>query len=272
MKLNYNPEKDITMTFKMSKYPKILNEEKLFVSHAKRANTFAVYIEEQTGIRVDAKTFRDNDKGVSIDATISNVMSKRKVLDYLVANEEKIQNNDIILEEGIVCNYCVKNEVYSPSLLKEDIEYILEEKVQSIINETEIEVSESTVLEGFENDMDAVFIVEHNGDYIVESFNADVEEIYEDSDAVIDEDDFDDKVEERVVRKRLIRGGKSIFKRKATRTGYKFSGGREVRMSSKELRDRKLAQIKAARKRQSKMRTLQKSRKRSLSMRTRRLG
>ena len=130
------------------------------------------------------------------------------------------------------------------------------------------------VLEEEDKDRAMLFIVEKNGRYTVETLDDDVEEIYDAYDPIVEEDDFDNKdmVEERVTRKKLIRGGKVIIKRKSNRPGYKYEGGREVRMTSKELRDRKRAQMKAARKRKAKMGAIQKHRKKSIGLRTRRIS
>lgn len=74
---------------------------------------------------------------------------------------------------------------------------------------------------------------------------------------------------EKLVRKVLFRKGKRIRKKKTDRKGYKSVGGKEVRMSAKEKRNRKLSQRRGARKRKAtKAGAL---RKRKLTMRKRRL-
>lgn len=273
MKLSYNPDKDIRMTFSLTKYPNELNQEKGFVSDKTRAYHLGKYIEEQTGIRINTNSFRETKNGVSMDATISNVISKRKIRDYVQMNEDKIDGNDILVTEDITCNYLVNDEVYSPVYLKEDMNTILD--VRSSVKTNYIEESaEINVLEEEDKDKAMLFIVEKNGRYTVETLDNDVEEIYEDFDPLVEEDDVSDKdmIEERVTRKKLIRGGKVIIKRKSNRPGYKYEGGREVRMTSKELRDRKRAQMKAARKRKAKMGAIQKHRKKSIGLRTRRIS
>lgn len=275
MKFNYNPDFDIKMEFKLNRYPSSLKDsERVFVSHQKRAKNLAKYIEEQTGIKMNEKTFKELSTGeVLIESTISHVMHKQKIINFIDNNQDFIDGDCIKLNEELTCIYRVKNNVYNPKKLREDMQCIVEESKPTVRVHEQQSIPESDlVLEGFEDDADAIFIVESNGDYVVECFDLDVEEIYDNEADAIDEDDVTDHLEERLIMKKLIRGGRSIMKRKATRPGYKFSGGREVRMSSKEVRDRKLAQIKAARKRRSKMRTLQKSRKKSMGIRHRRIG
>lgn len=273
MKLTYNPDKDIRMAFSLKKYPSELNQAKGFVSDKTRAYHLAKYIEEQTGIRINTNTFKETKDGVSMEATIANTISKRKIKDYIEVNEDKINGDNILITEDIVCNYYVKDDVYNPVYLKEDMNSILD--VRSAVKAKCIEESvHIDVMEEEDKDRAMLFIVEKNGRYTVETLDDDVEEIYEDFDPLVEEDDFNDKdmIEERVTRKKLIRGGKVIIKRKSNRPGYKYEGGREVRMTSKELRDRKRAQVKAARKRKAKMGAIQKHRKKSIGLRTRRIS
>ena len=126
MKLSYNPDKDIRMTFSLKKYPSELNQAKGFVSDKTRAYHLSKYIEEQTGIRVNTNTFRETKDGIMMDATISNTISKRKIRDYVQMNEDKIEGNDILVTEDITCNYLIKDDVYNPVYLKEDINTILD--------------------------------------------------------------------------------------------------------------------------------------------------
>lgn len=267
MKFNYNPDLDIKMEFKLVRYPSILNEERVFNSTERRALILSEYLEEKTGIKMNRKSFRETPDYVVMEASLSNVIRKKKIIDYITINESNIEGDCIKLDDEISCYYRVKNDVYSPVMLKEDMLCIVNANTSSIVEEN--------------NDIDTLiteetfyFIVESNGNFNVELLDEDIEEIYDDPESFIDEDDFVDgaTVNESLVRKKLIRGGKTVMKRKSTRQGYKFSGGREVRMSSKEIRDRKIAQMKASRKRHSKMRSLQRSRKKSLGMRGRRIA
>jgi hypothetical protein len=271
MKFNYNPDRDIRMVFSLSKYPNELNQTKVMTSNAKRAYHFSKYIEEKTGIKVNPNTFRETNEGVMIDATISNVINKRKIKDYITINEENINGDTIKVCENITCKYLVKDKTYNPIFLKEDMETILETR-KAVKTECIEESKKYDVLEEEDEDRAVLFIVEKNGLYSVETMDDDVEEIYEDFDPIVDEDDFTENLEERLMRKKLVRGGKVIIKRKSNRPGYKFEGGREVRMSSKEVRDRKRAQMKASRKRKAKMTGLQTLRKKSIGLRTRRIG
>jgi len=64
--------------------------------------------------------------------------------------------------------------------------------------------------------------------------------------------------------RKINRGGKNIMVKKSTKEGYKNLAGREVRMSSKEKRTRKLAQKRGARKRKAKKAQTARSMKKSL--------
>lgn len=68
-------------------------------------------------------------------------------------------------------------------------------------------------------------------------------------------------LDERVRKKKVVRGGKIIKKNVSSKKGYKIVGGKEKKMSSKEKRSRKLAQRKGARKRKSKMSAIKRKRK-----------
>ena len=61
----------------------------------------------------------------------------------------------------------------------------------------------------------------------------------------ISEDDF----EEAIKRKVVVRGGKKIRKKVTTKTGYRMSEVKQVRMSAAEKRKRAKGAKKAARKR-----------------------
>lgn len=82
----------------------------------------------------------------------------------------------------------------------------------------------------------------------------DIEEIYDNEDDFIDEDyyELDQKLDERVRIKKVVKGGKVIKRSISSKAGYKIVGGKSVKMSSAEKRKRKIAQKKAARKRKAK--------------------
>jgi len=94
-----------------------------------------------------------------------------------------------------------------------------------------------------------------------------------DEDEDIDEDEYsldvdDDTIGEKVVRKKVVRGGKAIVKKVTDKAGYKVKDGREIRMSPREQQLRKKAAKKAARKRKSSMKQSQAKRQRSIKRRT----
>ena len=107
-----------------------------------------------------------------------------------------------------------------------------------------------------------------------EDFDYDFED---EIDLEIDEDeelDFeDDELSERVQKKKVVRGGKRKIVMKTDRKGYKIvkdpktGRAKEERLSPKEARNRKLAQIKGARKRKGKSGMSQ--RKRAMSIKKR---
>ena len=72
---------------------------------------------------------------------------------------------------------------------------------------------------------------------------------------------------ERVRRKRVVRKGKVKWRKYSTREGYKVVDGKEVRISPRERRRRKLSQRKAAVKRRSKRARANRVRKRSMKKR-----
>lgn len=80
-----------------------------------------------------------------------------------------------------------------------------------------------------------------------------IEEVYEEGDDIVDEDDWseNDKITETVKRKKVVRGGKVIIKKKSTKKGYKIKDGKEVRMDPKEVRARKIGQRKGSKKRKA---------------------
>jgi len=94
-----------------------------------------------------------------------------------------------------------------------------------------------------------------------------IEEYYDEDEEPIDEDDASD-IDEAVRRKRVVRGGKVMIKKKTDKSGYKVKNGKEVRMTSQERMKRKRASIKAARKRKGRQSMIQKKRKRSMTKRT----
>jgi len=94
-----------------------------------------------------------------------------------------------------------------------------------------------------------------------------IDEYYDEEEEPIDEDDATD-VDESVVRKRVVRGGQILIKRKSSKPGYKIKHGKEVRMAAQEIMKRKRASIKAARKRKGKMSMIQKKRQRSIMKRS----
>jgi len=104
-------------------------------------------------------------------------------------------------------------------------------------------------------------------DVIDNDYDDDVEEIYNDDG--IEEDDYnDDEMDESLVRKKIVRNGKVLIKKKSNKAGYKVKDGKEVRMSPQEMRKRAKAQKRASRKRKAK--SSQASRKRKLSIKKRR--
>ena len=95
-----------------------------------------------------------------------------------------------------------------------------------------------------------------------------VEEVYDDDEEEIDEDDWNDDVDEAVKRKRVVRGGKVQLKKKTDKPGYKVKGGKEVRMTPQEIMRRKRAAKKASLKRKSKKSVSSRKRVRSVAKRT----
>lgn len=72
---------------------------------------------------------------------------------------------------------------------------------------------------------------------------------------------------ERVRRKRVVRKGKVKWRKYSTREGYKVVDGKEVRISPRERRRRKLSQRRASVKRRSKRARANRVRKRSMRKR-----
>lgn len=72
---------------------------------------------------------------------------------------------------------------------------------------------------------------------------------------------------EAVRKKKVIRGNKVQWRRYSTREGYKVVNGKEVRISPKEKRRRKLSAKRAAIKRRTSKASANKSRKRSMRKR-----
>jgi hypothetical protein len=86
-------------------------------------------------------------------------------------------------------------------------------------------------------------------------------------DDIDDEEEFYENLQERLVKKFVIRGGKKKKIKRTSRQGYTTRDGKEVRMGSKERRTRKISQRKASRKRRA---TMAKAvRKRTKSMKKR---
>jgi hypothetical protein len=105
----------------------------------------------------------------------------------------------------------------------------------------------------------------------------DDDDIDEEIDFIIDEDeleslDMSELVVERLIKKRVIRGGKRKIVFRSNRPGYKIvkqDGKRpkEIRMTSAEQRKRLISQKKGARKRKAKFSQAQRKRKISLKKR-----
>lgn len=62
----------------------------------------------------------------------------------------------------------------------------------------------------------------------------------------------EESINERVFRKRVLRNGKLLWKKKTDRANYKIVNGREVRMKRSEIIKRKKAQRRGKLKRRSK--------------------
>lgn len=96
-----------------------------------------------------------------------------------------------------------------------------------------------------------------------------LEDEYEKSDDEIPGDSYyeikeSDKTNESVIRKRVVRNGKKMIIKKSSKPGFKLVGGKEVKMTPKEIRNRiKSAKI-ASKKRKSKK--SQSNRKRLISL------
>lgn len=73
---------------------------------------------------------------------------------------------------------------------------------------------------------------------------------------------------EKIIRKYAIRGGKKVKIKTTDKSGYKVVDGKEVRMSPKEIRSRKISGKKAARKLKSKSKSIAKKRQRSTKKHT----
>jgi len=76
------------------------------------------------------------------------------------------------------------------------------------------------------------------------------------------------KKSEAIIRKFAIRGGKKVKIKTSNKPGYKIVGGKEVRMSPKEIRSRKISAKKAARKLKSKSKSIARKRQRSTKKHT----
>lgn len=74
-------------------------------------------------------------------------------------------------------------------------------------------------------------------------------------------------LKEAVRRKKIVRKGKTQWRKYSTREGYKVVNGKEVRITHNEKRRRKLAQRKAAIKRRTKSAQANRKRKRSMKKR-----
>jgi len=73
--------------------------------------------------------------------------------------------------------------------------------------------------------------------------------------------------EEKIVKKKVVRDGKRIIKKTTDKDGYKMVDGKEVRMTPEEIRNRKKAGIKGAKKAKSKKSQTSAKRKRSMKKR-----
>lgn len=72
-------------------------------------------------------------------------------------------------------------------------------------------------------------------------------------------------LDERVIRKRVVRKGRWVIVKKTDRKGYKIKDGKEVRMTPSEIRNRRRSARRAARKRKSKTSSMIRKRLRSMN-------
>lgn len=83
----------------------------------------------------------------------------------------------------------------------------------------------------------------------------------------IDDDDYEYDMDERVVKKKVIRNGKKVIIKKSDKAGYKIDNGKEVKMKSGEIRKRAKSAKKASKKRKANKASIQRKRKKSIKLR-----
>jgi len=261
--------RDVNLVLERKSYPSELNKDGS--SQVKKGEFFSKYVTEHTGVKVAKNSYTDTTNGVAVKASLGNITEEQKMIDFITMVEENLNDDGIHISlDGFITAHYEHNgtQVTLEEIKKQlDWETTVEEAKHS---QERLDITEEDVKDDI-----IIYISESRKSIEIDNMDETVEEYFETEADIIEEDDWDESTDisnEKVVKKKIIRGGKVLFKKKTNREGYKFINGREVRMSSKEIRDRRRAQKKASRKRKVTVKKSQHQRKKSLGARSRRIG